>query len=81
MKATRLLLRAWIALTSVAVFAASWVALAHSPKPNQFKASNIPAMPALPPIPSLNQPQPFSDDAGPQITMRQPMVRLRTGGS
>ena len=67
-------------LTSLAVFAASWIALAHSPKPNQFKASNIPAMPALPPVPSINQFRSFDDD-GPQVTMRQPTMRLRTGGS
>jgi hypothetical protein len=81
LKTTKILLRVWMGLTSLVVFAASWIALAHAPKPNQFKASDIPAMPALPPVPSIGQRQSFDEDSGPRLTARQPTIRLRTGGS
>ncbi|MGE5248572.1 MAG: hypothetical protein ACM3QS_00020 [Bacteroidota bacterium] len=81
MKGVKIIIRIWIALASLGAFAASWIALAHAPKPDQFKASSIQAMPKLPPVPSINQFQSFQDDGGPNIVVRQPMVRLRTSGS
>ena len=81
MKIIKIAMRVWLTITSLALFAASWIALAHAPKPVQFTSANLPAMPALPPVPSLqqaiNQPE-FSE--GLTITQR-PVARLRTRGS
>jgi hypothetical protein len=80
MKILKITIRIWIALTSLAAFAAGWAALAHSPKPNQFKASQVSAIPALPPVPSLNQAMRGGEGTGITIRPRQ-QVQLRTGGS
>ncbi len=81
MKLQKLLMRIWLLLTSAALFAGTWIALAHSPKPVAAKTADVPAMPSLPPIPSiqdLSLGQQF--DPGPSIVQR-PMTRLRTRGS
>jgi len=79
-KIYRKAIRVWITLVSLASFAVGWIVLAHSPKPNQFKASDVQAMPALPPIPSIEQLSSGSQFSGFSIPQR-PMARLRTGGS
>ena len=55
MKVWKSLIRIWLTLVSVASFLIGWVVIAHAPKPNQFKASSVPAMPKLDPVPSLDQ--------------------------
>jgi hypothetical protein len=81
MKIIKIGMRIWLAITSVALFAASWIALAHAPKPVQFTAADLPAMPALPPVPSLQQAMNSREfREGLTITQR-PVARLRTRGS
>ncbi len=91
MKLWKILIRIWLTLASVVSFVVGWVVLAHAPKPNQFKPSNVPAMPKLDPVPSLDQVMNSSNDnqsqsffqqlqqAQPQPVQRMPM--LRSGGS
>lgn len=80
MKAQKFLLRVWLALTSLALFAGGWIALAHSPKPVQSKVSEVPAMPSLPPIPSVEELSTGQNFSAPFV-MPAPRARLRTGGS
>ena len=55
MKIWKSLIRVWLALISLISFLVGWVVLAHAPKPNQFNPANVPAMPKLNPVPSLDQ--------------------------
>ncbi len=55
MKVWKSLIRIWFTLVSLASFVVGWVALAHSPKPNQFNPASVPAAPQLDPVPSLDQ--------------------------
>ena len=87
MKIWKILIRIWLTLASVISFVAGWIVLAHAPKPNQFKPSNVPAMPKLDPVPSLDQVMNSSDDQSQnffQSVQSQPIQRrpvLRSGGS
>jgi hypothetical protein len=81
MKTAKLATRIWLAITSLALFAASWVALAHSPKPVQAASNDLAPMPALPPVPSIEQLANQRElNQGPIIMQRQ-TARLRTRGS
>jgi hypothetical protein len=84
MKLWKNLIRIWLTLASLLSFLVGWVVLAHAPKPNQFKASNVPAMPRLDPVPSLEQVMHAGQSQQPQIVVRpsqQRMPVLRSGGS
>jgi len=63
-KQTKIFLRIWIVLTSLAAFGLGWAALAHSPKPAPLLGSQASSASSLaaqfPPIPSLQQLQPSS---------------------
>ena len=81
MKVWKTIIRVWFTLASVASFLVGWVVLAHAPKPNQFNPANIPSMPKLDPVPSLNQ---VTTSEQPQSFIRpsqQHTVILRSGGS
>jgi hypothetical protein len=80
MRFYKIAIRIWITLASLGSFAIGWAALAHAPKPNQFKASAVPAMAALPPVPSIEQMTSDRQFTGMTITQR-PTTRLRTSGS
>jgi hypothetical protein len=80
MKFWKRLIRIWFTLASLASFLVGWAVLAHAPKPNQFKLSDIPAMPRLDPIPTINQMMLSEQSVG----LNQPNQRvrvLRSGGS
>ena len=82
MKFWKNIIRAWFTLASLASFLVGWAVLAHAPKPNQFYPADMPPLPRLDPIPSLNQmmlpqqslniPSPSQDVLG---------FSLRSGGS
>lgn len=55
MKFWKKLIRIWFTLASLGSFLIGWVVLAHSSKPNQFNPADVPAMPRLDPVPSLEQ--------------------------
>jgi hypothetical protein len=79
MKFWKSLIRVWFTLASLASFLIGWVVLAHAPKPNQFNASNVSALPRLDPVPSLNQVM-LSEQS--LFNQRNQRVRvLRSGGS
>ncbi len=80
MKLQKIVLRGWLAGTSLLLFVGGWIALAHSPKPVAVKTSRDLAAPVFQPIPSLEE---LSDGQGfSQPRMVQvPMTRLRTRGS
>jgi hypothetical protein len=84
MKLWKNAIRIWFTLASLASFLVGWAVLAHAPKPNQFNASNVPAMPRLDPVPSLDQMmisgQTQSQSFG--FSQRRQQARiLRSGGS
>jgi hypothetical protein len=84
MKLWKNAIRIWFTLASLASFFVGWAVLAHAPKPNQFNASNVPAMPRLDPVPSLDQVmlsgQTESQSFG--FSQRRQQARiLRSGGS
>lgn len=79
MKFWKLTLRIWITTASLLSFLGGWAVLAHSPKPNQFKSENLPAVPALDPIPSLDQIR-FAQRNFTFSNNQRP-IRLHTGGS
>ena len=84
MKLWKNAIRIWFTLASLASFLVGWAVLAHAPKPNQFNASNVPAMPRLDPVPSLDQMmisgQTQSQSFG--FSQRRQQTRiLRSGGS
>jgi hypothetical protein len=79
MKIWKNTIRVWITITSVLSFLGGWVVLAHSPKPNQFNSANLQQMPALEPVPSLEQIT--NSQGGLNFINNVRPVRLRTGGS
>jgi hypothetical protein len=84
MKLWKNAIRIWFTLASLASFLVGWAVLAHAPKPNQFNASNVPAMPRLDPVPSLEQMmisgQTESQSFGFSQRRQQSRI-LRSGGS
>jgi len=54
MKFWKNVIRIWFTLASLASFLAGWAVIAHAPKPNQFNPSDVPPLPKLDPVPSLN---------------------------
>ena len=74
------LIRIWFTLTSLASFLVGWVILAHSPKPNQFNPANIPSMPRLNPVPSIDQAI-LSDQPQNFVRPSEGALILRSGGS
>jgi hypothetical protein len=84
MKLWKKLIRIWFTMASLASFLVGWVVLAHAPKPNQFNASNVPTMPRLDPVPSLDQmmiSQQSQSQAFGFSQRRQQAQILRSGGS
>ena len=82
MKLWKSLIRVWFTLASIASFLVGWVVLAHAPKPNQFNASNVPSLPRLDPVPTLNDVMVSAPSEG--FFQQQPRQRtmiLRSGGS
>ena len=82
MKIWKSVIRIWFTLASLASFLVGWAVLAHAPKPNQFNLSNVPAMPRLDPVPSLDQVM-LSDQSQIQsfVPSNQSALVLRSGGS
>jgi len=82
MKIWKSVIRIWFTLASLASFLVGWAVLAHAPKPNQFNLSNIPAMPKLDPVPSLDQVM-LSDQSQIQsfVPSNQSAFVMRSGGS
>lgn len=80
MKLWKKLIRVWFTLASLASFLVGWAVLAHAPKPNQFNASDVPAMPRLDPVPSLEQVM-FSGQSQTFMQRNQRVRVLRSGGS
>jgi hypothetical protein len=80
MKFWKNLIRIWFTLASLASFLVGWATLAHAPKPNQFNPSDVPALPRLDPVPTLDQ---VMASAQSQIftTNNQRVRVLRSGGS
>jgi hypothetical protein len=82
MKFWKVLLRGWITLASLTSFLGGWIVLAHAPKPNQFNPAKLAPMPALEPVPSLDQIMNSRESAGVNFFSNTPRrIRLRTGGS
>ncbi|HSA99519.1 MAG TPA: hypothetical protein VLE49_02635 [Anaerolineales bacterium] len=84
MKLWKTLIRIWLTLASLISFLVGWVVLAHAPKPNQFKASNVQAAPKLDPVPSLDQVMNSDQSQAQSFLSVQPIQRrpvLRSGGS
>jgi hypothetical protein len=80
MKLWKNAIRIWFTLASLASFLVGWAVLAHAPKPNQFNASDVPAMPRLDPVPSLDQV--ISSQQSQSFMQRNQRVQvLRSGGS
>jgi hypothetical protein len=73
-------IRIWFTLASLASFLVGWAVLAHAPKPNQFNPSDIPPMPKLDPVPSLDQVM-FPEQSLGLFHPNQSMAVLRSGGS
>jgi hypothetical protein len=80
MKLWKNAIRIWFTLASLASFLVGWSVLAHAPKPNQFNASDVPAMPRLDPVPSLEQVMSFQQSQS-FIQRNQRVQVLRSGGS
>ena len=80
MKIWKNAIRVWFTLVSLTSFMIGWAVLAHSPKPNQFKASDVPAMPQLDPVPSLEQVMSMARTQN-TIRINQRSVFVRTSGS
>ena len=81
MKLWKKLIRIWFTLASLTSFLVGWVVLAHAPKPNQFNASDVPAMPRLDPVPSLEQVMLSGQTQSLGFQRRQQAQILRSGGS
>ncbi len=81
MKLWKKLIRIWFTLASLASFLVGWAVLAHAPKPNQFNASDVPAMPRLDPVPSLEQVMLSGQTQSLGFQRRQQAQILRSGGS
>jgi hypothetical protein len=80
MKIWKTIIRIWFTLASLASFLFGWSVLAHAPKPNQFKASDVPELPKLEPVPTLNQLM-FSERSFNFNQSNQRVRILRSGGS
>jgi len=80
MKLWKNIIRVWFTLASLASFLVGWVVLAHAPKPNQFDPADLPALPKLEPIPSIDQFM-FSQPSVNILRSNQRVVVLRSGGS
>jgi hypothetical protein len=80
MKFWKSLIRVWFTLASLLSFLIGWAVLAHAPKPNQFNSANVPAMPRLDPVPSLQQVM-LSGQSQDFNQFRQQTRILRSGGS
>jgi hypothetical protein len=82
MKLWKNAIRIWFTLASLASFLVGWAVLAHAPKPNQFNTSDVPAMPRLDPVPSLDQVM-LSGQSQQSLGFqrRQQAQILRSGGS
>jgi hypothetical protein len=80
MKFWKSLIRVWFTLASLSSFLIGWAVLAHAPKPNQFNPANVPAMPRLDPVPSLEQAM-LSGQSQSSLNSRQRTQVLRSGGS
>jgi hypothetical protein len=81
MKLWKKIIRIWFTLASLASFLIGWAVLAHAPKPNQFNASDVPAMPRLDPVPSLDQVMLSGQTQSLGFQRRQQTRILRSGGS
>ncbi len=81
MKLWKSIIRIWITLTSLVSFLIGWAVLAHSPKPNPFKASDLPPMPELKPVPSLEEIMYSGQSSFNSIQVIPRTVFLRTSGS
>jgi len=94
MKATKIILRIWIAVTSLATFLGGWIFLSHAPKPASLSPAldrvESPAgfqpLPALPTVSSMDSTN--LDDQRlqplPTLSVDTPsnfFPRMRTGGS
>jgi hypothetical protein len=80
MKIWKNVIRVWFTLASLGSFLLGWAVLAHSPKPNQFNSSDVPAMPRLDPVPSLEQVM-ISGNSQNLFRSNQSSMVLRSGGS
>lgn len=85
-KLTKIFLRLWIALTSIAAFAFGWVFLAHSQKPEPLVVPEVEIFTSsqanLEPILSLNDL--VQTELSSSMTVQSPSItfpRLRTRGS
>ena len=82
MKFWKSLIRVWFTLASLASFLIGWAVLAHAPKPKQFNLSDVPTMPRLDPVPSLNQVMLSGQSQSQGFSQRRQQTRiLRSGGS
>jgi hypothetical protein len=81
MKLWKNAIRIWFTLASLASFLVGWAVLAHAPKPNQFNASDVPAMPRLDPVPFLDQVMLSGRTLSSFSQSRQQARILRSGGS
>lgn len=89
-KITKNMLRIWISITSMMIFAMGWITLAHAQKPAPLTVQITEAAPSAAPADSLNlEPVPSLEDltqSSKRPTISQPSVnfnmpRLRTRGS
>jgi len=89
-KTTKPILRLWLSITSILVFVAGWIALAHAPKPAPLSTQIVdfvaPAaevfQPELVPVPSLEDlSQTVNTTTFVQPTTNFSQPRLRTRGS
>lgn len=80
MKFWKSLIRIWFTMASLASFLVGWAVLAHAPKPNQFNPSDLPSMPKLDPVPSIEQVM-LARQSQSFIRTSQRAVVLRSGGS
>ncbi len=80
MKFWKNIIRVWFTLASIASFLTGWAVLAHAPKPNQFNPADVPALPKLEPVPSLNQLM-FAERSFNFNQSNQRVRILRSGGS
>ena len=81
MKFWKSAIRIWFTFVSLITFMIGWAVLAHSPKPNQFKASDVPPMPELKPVPSLEQIMFAGEQQNSSIRIVQRTAFMRTRGS
>ena len=80
MKFWKSLIRVWFTVASLVSFLIGWSVLAHAPKPNQFNPSDVPAMPRLEPVPTLNQVM-LAQQSQSIIRNNRRVVVMRSGGS